>query len=107
MQIFTHPPFISFFTSFFNHPKGRGIYPKGINQIAPRLFANTITVILNSAIVAFYSWRMALALFVTLPIAFGLIFLTRKLQSTLGERHVRANSMWPGRYRSILKVSKW
>jgi hypothetical protein len=32
MQIFTHSPFISFFTLFFNRPKGRGIYPKGIKR---------------------------------------------------------------------------
>jgi ATP-binding cassette subfamily B protein len=61
-----------------------------MSHVTPGLFANIITVTLTCALLALYDWRMALALFAALPVAFGMIFLSRKLQTKFGERHVKA-----------------
>jgi ATP-binding cassette subfamily B protein len=61
-----------------------------ISHVAPGLFSTCITVPLVCLALAVYDWRMALSLFAALPVAMGLIFLTRGLQARLGERHVQA-----------------
>ena len=61
-----------------------------MSHVAPGLFAGIITAALTCALLAFYDWRMSLAMFAALPAAFGLILLTRKIQAAFGERHVRA-----------------
>jgi ATP-binding cassette subfamily B protein len=61
-----------------------------MSHVAPGLFANIITVTITCALLTFYDWRLSLALFAALPIAFGLIAGSRKLQRVFGERHVRA-----------------
>jgi ATP-binding cassette subfamily B protein len=61
-----------------------------MSHVAPILFGGIITDAAVCALLAFYDWRMALALFAALPIALGLIFGSRKLQALLGERHVLA-----------------
>jgi ATP-binding cassette subfamily B protein len=61
-----------------------------MSHVVPGMIANLITTTLACALLAVYDWRMALALFVALPIAAGLILLSRRLQTRLGERHVKA-----------------
>ncbi|MDR1412531.1 MAG: ABC transporter ATP-binding protein/permease, partial [Actinomycetes bacterium] len=61
-----------------------------MSHVVPGLFADVITVVLACLALAFYDWRMALALFAALPLALGIIFGSRTLQRKLGERHVRA-----------------
>jgi len=61
-----------------------------ISHAVPQIFANIISLIIVSVILFIYDWRMTLALLFVLPISIGIILLSRKLQSTLGERHVRA-----------------
>ena len=61
-----------------------------MSHVTPGLCANIITITLASALLALYDWRMAAAHFAPLPAAFGLILVTRGLQTRLGERHVRA-----------------
>ncbi|MDR1028927.1 MAG: ABC transporter ATP-binding protein/permease, partial [Clostridiales Family XIII bacterium] len=53
------------------------------------LIGGSITVTLVCVLLAFYDWRMALALFAALPVAFALIFVTKKLMP-IGEKHVQA-----------------
>ncbi len=60
------------------------------SHIVPGLFANGITITLISAMMAFYDWRMALALFCALPFSAGIIILSRGVQEKFGERHVKA-----------------
>ncbi|MDR1132019.1 MAG: ABC transporter ATP-binding protein/permease [Oscillospiraceae bacterium] len=60
-----------------------------MSHVLPNLLGGSITVTLVCVLLAVYDWRMALALFAALPVAFGLIFVTKKLTS-IGDRHVRA-----------------
>jgi ATP-binding cassette subfamily B protein len=61
-----------------------------MSHVAPQLFASCITIPLACVLLAIFDWRMALALFAAMPIAMGLILLTRKIQTKFGERHVQA-----------------
>jgi ATP-binding cassette subfamily B protein len=61
-----------------------------MSHVVPGLFADSITCALACALLALYDWRMALALFIALPVALGLIILMRRLSAKLGERHVTA-----------------
>ncbi|MDR1082745.1 MAG: ABC transporter ATP-binding protein/permease [Coriobacteriales bacterium] len=60
-----------------------------MSHVVPNLFGGSITVTLICVLLAFYDWRMALAVFAALPVALALILITKKLAS-LGEKHVQA-----------------
>jgi ATP-binding cassette subfamily B protein len=61
-----------------------------MSHVVPGLVAHVITAVIAVLLLAVYDLYMALALFAPLPIALGLIFLTSKIQTSLGERHVKA-----------------
>lgn len=61
-----------------------------MSHVAPGLYADIITATLICALLALYDWRMALALFASLPVAFALVLGSRKAQAVFGERHVTA-----------------
>jgi len=61
-----------------------------ISHAVPQVFANSISILIVSILLFLYDWRMTLALLFVLPISVGVIALSRKLQATLGERHVKA-----------------
>ncbi|MDR0997651.1 MAG: ABC transporter ATP-binding protein/permease [Treponema sp.] len=61
-----------------------------MSHVAPGLFADTITSALITVLLCFFDWRMALSLFAALPLAFGIIFITRKIQERHGRRTVEA-----------------
>ncbi|MDR2104185.1 MAG: ABC transporter ATP-binding protein/permease, partial [Deferribacteraceae bacterium] len=61
-----------------------------MSHVVPEFFAALISVVIASLLLAFYDWRLCLALFAAMPISIGLIFLSRNIQKLLGERHVQA-----------------
>ena len=77
-----------------------------MSHVVPGLFGGAITVVIASAMLAFYDWRMALALFVPLPVSFGIIAASRKLQAKFGERHVRAKLAVSGQVQEYLEGIK-
>jgi ATP-binding cassette subfamily B protein len=77
-----------------------------MSHVAPGLFGSIITDGLICVLLAFYDWRMALALFAALPIALGLVLGSRKLQALLGERHVRAKLAVSGQVQEYLEGIK-
>jgi ATP-binding cassette subfamily B protein len=77
-----------------------------MSHVAPGLFGGIITDVIVCVLLAFYDWRMALALFAALPMALGLILGSRKLQALLGERHVRAKLAVSGQVQEYLEGIK-
>lgn len=61
-----------------------------MSSAIPQLFANVISIALVCISLAFFDWRMALAVFITLPVAFLVFWASRKLQSREFGRHVEA-----------------
>ena len=63
---------------------------QSMSNIVPQLIANILTSILVCGLLAIIDWRMALAIFVMLPIAALVLFFSRKLQERLFSYHVEA-----------------
>ena len=61
-----------------------------LSHIYPQLFSNAISVTLICVMLAFYDWRMALAVFISVPVAFLIIAGSRTLQQRLGKKHAEA-----------------
>ncbi|MDR0585801.1 MAG: ABC transporter ATP-binding protein/permease [Treponema sp.] len=61
-----------------------------MSHVMPGMFADTITSVLITAILCFFDWRMAIALFAALPVSFGIIFITKRIQERYGRRTVEA-----------------
>ena len=61
-----------------------------MSHAVPQIFANGISIIIVSTMLAIYDWRMTVALLIVLPIAAGIILLSQGLQRKFGERHVKA-----------------
>ena len=61
-----------------------------ISHSIPQIAANLISITLVSILLAFYDWRMTLAMLFVLPISICVIYFSRKVQQKFGERHVKA-----------------
>lgn len=61
-----------------------------MSHLIPQLTANCITVGIVCFLLAFREPRLAAAIFCTVPMAFLLIFMGKKVQTVLGERHGKA-----------------
>ncbi|MDR2426991.1 MAG: ABC transporter ATP-binding protein/permease [Endomicrobium sp.] len=59
-----------------------------MSHVAPILCGTIVSDIIICALLAFYDWRMALALFAALPISFFIVIGSRKIQEFFGERIV-------------------
>ncbi|MDR2245408.1 MAG: ABC transporter ATP-binding protein/permease [Treponema sp.] len=61
-----------------------------MSHLVPAMFADTITSVVITVVLCFFDWRMALALFAALPVSFGIIFITKRIQERHGRRTVDA-----------------
>jgi ATP-binding cassette subfamily B protein len=61
-----------------------------LSHVVPQLGANIVSCTLICVLLAFFDWRMALAIFGTLPVSFGIIFLSRKRQERLSREQIEA-----------------
>ena len=61
-----------------------------LSHVYPQLFANAISVTLICIMFAFFDWRMALAIFISVPAAFLIIVLSRGVSQKLGKQHADA-----------------
>ncbi|WP_341280896.1 ABC transporter ATP-binding protein [Paenibacillus sp. FSL H8-0537] len=62
----------------------------GISHVAPQLFAAALTPILALLGLSLLDWRLALALFATLPFTILIVLATSSLTRKLGANHMRA-----------------
>lgn len=61
-----------------------------MSHVVPQLIANFISIAVICIMLAFYDWRMALAVFCTVPISFLIVVASRKIQLRLGKTHAEA-----------------
>jgi ATP-binding cassette subfamily B protein len=61
-----------------------------MSHVIPQLIANVISITVICVMLAVYDWRMALAIFVTLPVAVGIVTFSRKIYSVTSKKHVAA-----------------
>ncbi|MGL5515034.1 MAG: ABC transporter ATP-binding protein, partial [Sporomusa sp.] len=77
-----------------------------LSHIIPQLFANAISVTIICIMLAFYDWRMALAVFITVPLAFLVIIASRKIREKLSKSHVSAKMAASGQVQEYIEGIK-
>ncbi len=61
-----------------------------LSHIIPQLIANAISLTIICLMLAIFDWRLALTTFCTVPIAFLIIVLSRRIQEKFSEEHVES-----------------
>jgi ATP-binding cassette subfamily B protein len=61
-----------------------------LSHVVPQVAANAISSTVVCALLAFFDWRLALAVYCTLPISLIIIVISRRVQTVLSKRHVDA-----------------
>jgi ATP-binding cassette subfamily B protein len=61
-----------------------------MSHIIPQLISNAISITTICVLLAFYDWRMALAVFITVPLALGIVLLSRKIYGGVSKKHAAA-----------------
>ena len=61
-----------------------------LSHVIPQLIANAISIAVICSVLAIYDWRMALAIFITVPLAFLIILVSRIISTKLSHKHVEA-----------------
>ena len=61
-----------------------------LSHLYPQLFANGISITVICAMLAFFDWRMATAIFISVPVAFFIIAGSRNIQEKMGKKHAQA-----------------
>lgn len=77
-----------------------------LSHVYPQLIANGISVTIICVMLAFYDWRMALAVFISVPVAFFVIIASRKIQQFLGKRHAKAKLEASGQVQEYIEGIK-
>lgn len=61
-----------------------------LSHVIPQMIANAVSCTVICAALAFFDWRMALAVFCTMPISFAIIFGSRRAQDRVSRRQIEA-----------------
>jgi len=77
-----------------------------LSHIVPQLSANAISITLICAMLAIFDWRLALAVFCTVPLALLVILGSKKIQNRLSEKHVESKLAASGQVQEYLEGIK-
>ncbi len=61
-----------------------------LSHIIPQLCANAISIVIICLLLSLFDWRLSLTVFCTVPVAFLIITLSRRVQRSYGEKHVNS-----------------
>jgi ATP-binding cassette subfamily B protein len=61
-----------------------------LSHVVPQMISNFISISVITVMLAFYDWRMALAMFLSVPVSFAIILLSRKIYGRLHKKHMDA-----------------
>ncbi|MGF7143864.1 ATP-binding cassette subfamily B protein [Anaerotaenia torta] len=59
-----------------------------LSHIVPQMISNFISISVITIMLAFFDWRMALAMFLSVPVSFGVIIFSRKIYGRLHKKHM-------------------
>jgi len=77
-----------------------------LSHVIPQLSANAISIPIICVMLAVFDWRMALAVFCTVPLALLIVFGSKKIQNRLNETHVNAKLKASGQVQEYLEGMK-
>lgn len=58
-----------------------------LSHLVPQLVANFISITVITVILAFFDWRMAAAMFISVPVAFAIVIWSRQIYGKLHQKH--------------------
>ncbi len=73
-----------------------------ISHYVPQLVSAAVFPVLAGLTLAFINWKMALAMFIALPISLGIVWLSNEFQVYLGKKHVKAKVDSASRFQEYL-----
>ncbi len=77
-----------------------------LSHIVPQLFANAISITVICIMMAFFDWRMALAMFITVPLAFFIVVFSRRIYGKLHQKHMDAKLAASGQVQEYIEGIK-
>ena len=77
-----------------------------LSHVVPQLIANCISVTVICLLMAIFDWRMALAMFITVPLAFGIIVVSRRIYGKLHKKHMKAKLAASGQVQEYIEGIK-
>lgn len=67
-----------------------GTIEQSFSSIIPQFGGTLINLLLTCALLSIFDWRMALAIFVSVPVSFGFMLLCRRMHSRIGKTHLQS-----------------
>lgn len=67
-----------------------GTIEQSFSSIIPQFGGTLINILLTCVLLAIFDWRMALAIFISVPISFGFMLLCRNLHNRIGKAHLQS-----------------
>ncbi len=61
-----------------------------LSHIVPQMISNFISISVITVMLAFFDWRMALAMFLSVPVSFAVIIFSRRIYGRLHKKHMDA-----------------
>ncbi|PXZ04491.1 ABC transporter ATP-binding protein [Gilliamella apicola] len=77
-----------------------------LSHVIPQLIGYSLSSFITCCLLAFYDWRMASAIFCTLPIAIIIVVVGKRLEQKLGEKHVQSKLAVSGEVQEYLEGIK-
>lgn len=77
-----------------------------LSHVVPQIISNGISITVICLMMAIFDWRMALAMFVTVPLAFAIIFISRKFYGRLHKKHIDAKLAASGQVQEYIEGIK-
>ncbi|NLJ16794.1 MAG: ABC transporter ATP-binding protein [Clostridiales bacterium] len=77
-----------------------------LSHVIPQLIANAISITVICLCMAVFDWRMSIAVFISVPIAFMIIFLGRMIYGKLSKKHAAAHLAASGQVQEYIEGIK-
>ncbi|HML37031.1 MAG TPA: ABC transporter ATP-binding protein [Bacillota bacterium] len=77
-----------------------------LSHVVPQLISNAISITLICILMAVFDWRMAIAIFCTVPVALLVILASKRIQSRLSEKQVESKLKASGQVQEYLEGIK-
>ena len=77
-----------------------------LSHVIPQLIGYSLSSFITCCLLAFYDWRLAGAIFCTLPIATIIVVVGKRLEQKLGEKHVQSKLAVSGEVQEYLEGIK-
>lgn len=83
-----------------------GTIEQSFSSIIPAFGGTLLNLLLTCVLLAVFDWRMALAIFISVPVSFGFLLLCRKMHGSIGRRHLQSKLDASGQIQEYLEGIK-